>query len=102
MARKLAAKSLHPVAFHAAIVKRGGAIVAAGYNGGIIHAEMHALKKIWPSERVGTTIWSIRITRGGRLAMARPCDKCMEFIKESGVKAIVYSTHARTLVRIKV
>lgn len=89
---RLAAKAQHSRSFHAVLVKRGGAVLAAGYNHGHIHAEVMALNQLWPSKRAGTVVWSVRVTRGGRLAMAKPCPRCETYLRANGVKKVVYSS----------
>lgn len=94
IARALYKKSDHPNFKHVAIVVRGGAVVSVGYNHNSIHAEVNALNHMWPSERRGTRVWSMRITRGGRFRMARPCADCMRYLRESGVKMVYYTDSA--------
>lgn len=98
---KQAAKSTHSSYFHAAQVKRGGAVLSSGHNNKIVHAEVHALKKLWPSERIGTTVISIRMTRGGNLGLAKPCDSCELYMRRAGVKKVIYSTREGTLAVLK-
>lgn len=99
--QRLAGRSTHRQHHHAAIVTRGGAVVAQGYNHGQVHAEVHALSKLWPSERVGTRVWSLRLTWGGKLAMARPCGRCQEYLRTSGVKVVYYSTVSGTIAKLR-
>lgn len=91
-ARLATKRSTHKCHRHAALVIRGGAIVATGFNHGETHAEVAALKKLWPSERRGTRVLSVRVRRSGSLGLARPCADCEQFMRENGVKAVEYST----------
>jgi len=101
-ARKLSAtRSQHKYAFHSVIVQRGGATVATGYNHGEIHAEVNALGKLWPDHREGTKLWSIRVTPGGKLASAKPCNNCETYLRKYGVKLVIYSNAEGTLTRMK-
>lgn len=102
LARKLVAKSTNKRYRHVAIVERGGSIVAVGWNHFEIHAEYHALNKLWPSEVRGTKVWSLRFTKTGKLAMAKPCPTCETFLKKWGVKAVWYSTAEGTVKRMKI
>lgn len=95
IARKLSQRSTHAFAFHAAILLRGGAIVATGYNHDEIHAEENALCDLWPSKCRGTVLWSIRFTKTGRLANGKPCLRCETLARERGVKLVYYSTRER-------
>lgn len=100
-ALKMTERSQHSVFWHGALVKRGGNILAKGYNHGSRHAEEMAIKKLWPSKRVGTTVWSIRITKTGKLASSKPCPKCMALLRASGVRCVIYSTCEGKLERMK-
>lgn len=100
--RKLACRSNHAWARHAVIVTRGGAIIASGWNYNWRHAENNALSKLWPSERVGTVVWSIRVSKGGKLSMAKPCPNCMKLLVEAKVKRVIYSTDQGTLETMKI
>lgn len=98
---KAARKSDHRAFQHVAIVQRGGAIVSIAHNYNWTHAEVRALAKLWPSKRVGTRIISLRITKGGKLAMAKPCKACMEYMLQAGVKSVVYSDSSGVLRKIR-
>lgn len=82
----------HKYAHHGVVVTRGGAVVATGYNRGWDHAEVRALEKMWPSERRGCKIWSVRLTPGGRYAAAKPCAKCEAYLRANGIKVVWYTT----------
>jgi pyrimidine deaminase RibD-like protein len=91
LARRVASRSNHRFQ-HSALVFRGGALVAFGYNHDGRHAEVSALSKLWPSNRKGTTLFSLRFLRNGRLGLALPCPKCQVFLKQSGVSRVYFST----------
>src|SRR5512138_3045127 len=97
----LTAKSKHTAHKHAAVVYRGSNIVATGVNHDEVHAEVQALKKLWPDHRTGTTVVSIRMTRGGKLGMAKPCKACEEYMRKAVVKKVIYSTNDGQMVRMK-
>jgi len=97
----LVGKSNHKVFKHVAVVIRGGAIVSVATNHDTTHAEIAALNKCWPSERKGTKMWSIRVTRGGKLSMAKPCANCERYMRESGVKTVFYTTTSGTIEKMK-
>lgn len=99
--RKTAKKSQNSAFFHAAIVKRAGAVVAVGHNHGWLHAEKVALGKMWKSERKGCTLISVRLTKGGLLANAMPCVDCQQLIRDSGIHDVYYSTADRKMERMK-
>lgn len=90
---KTARRSDHKIYNHAALVIKGGAILSSGYNHGWKHAEVHALEKLWPNKRKGTTVIVIRASKSkfGPLGNSRPCQKCIDFLKENGVVRVIYS-----------
>lgn len=90
-ARAHAKKARHRLFKHVAFVVRGGSIIAQGVNHDWVHAEVQALNKLWPSERRGTKVYSMRFTRGGKLTNGKPCEACVRYMKESGVKTVLYS-----------
>ena len=92
LAAHLATRSTHRQHHHAAIVLRGGAIVATGYNHGDRHAEAVAIGKLWPSKRIGCVVWSSRFTRRGDLALAKPCKRCERALRIAGIRCVHYST----------
>ena len=97
--RRLALKSDHRTFMHAALVKKGGAIVSSGYNRGVVHAEAMALRLAFGN---GNTLVSIRVTRGGQISNAKPCAACMKLAAESGIKKIIYSDDKRQLVTMRI
>ena len=97
IAMKAALKSDHMFR-HGAIVLKGGAIQAVGHNHNGVHAEVDALEKLEPENRVGTVVWSIRITGSGeRISNAKPCPNCMQYLLDNGVKGVYYSTTDREI-----
>lgn len=87
---------------HGAIIVRGGAVQATGFNVNFldpyyhkdapklsIHAEEAAIKMC--SNTQGAIIYIARINRRGEQRMSRPCPKCMEMIKQARIKRIVYT-----------
>jgi deoxycytidylate deaminase len=101
LAKKALRKSDHRSAFHGVVVYRGGSLLAVGYNRGSIHAEVQALSKLWPSERKGTKVISIRVGRNGKTTIAKPCPKCEAYLREQGVKLVVYSDEDGLMRRMK-
>ncbi len=97
LARKVSAKSDHKHSFHAALVFKGGALKSFATNRGYRHAEVAALNKLWPSERKGCTLLSVRFTKTGLIANAKPCDECQKAIDEAGIGSVWYSTETREL-----
>jgi deoxycytidylate deaminase len=87
---------------HIAIVEKGGAIQSIGYNHRQdMHAEVNALQSIWPSKRVGTTVWSLRLGMDGNLCMAKPCSDCEAFLRANGIKTVYYSDETGSIIKMK-
>lgn len=55
------------------------------------HAEFSALIGNHKLDLVGATIFVTRLTPGGRLLMARPCQDCFEMIRAAGIARIFYT-----------
>ncbi len=56
-----------------------------------IHAEMDSIRKCFKSQLKGATITIIGInTRSWNQVMSKPCEACMNAIKEVGIKRIIY------------
>lgn len=58
------------------------------------HAEITALKKIkyLDIDFSLVEVYNYRELKNGQIAMSRPCESCMAFIKSLGIKKINYST----------
>jgi pyrimidine deaminase RibD-like protein len=98
---KLAGTARHRSHKHSALVFRGGALISQGVNHDTVHAEVQALKKLWPSHRAGTTVLTIRMTKGGNLGMAKPCPICEAYMRGAGVKKVIYSDASGQLITMK-
>jgi tRNA(Arg) A34 adenosine deaminase TadA len=98
--RRTAQRSTHPLFFHAAQVKLGGAVLATEHNSSRWgtkaegHAETRACRRAAAKGRSlrGATVVSIRVTRNGKLANARPCAQCVENMRAYGVRKVLFST----------
>ena len=64
-----------------------------GEMGERIHAELSSIINAGRSLR-GCVIYIARIKKNGDLAMARPCEFCMDHIEEAGIKKIVFSNES--------
>lgn len=67
------------------------------------HAEIHALKKakVKKFDLTNASIWVYRMTKDGDLAMAKPCEMCMEKAAELGIREIFYTTNENSYKRIR-
>lgn len=74
---------------HCCIVWKGGRYLSQAVNDKDYHAEAGAVSSLIPwgkadirgYECYRAKFLSIRITRTGRLAMAKPCEKCAELLR---------------------
>lgn len=57
-----------------------------------LHAEVHACLGISEHLLVGATLYVARLTRGNRLALARPCEMCERFLVGAGIGEVWFST----------
>lgn len=100
LAKKLALRSTHHQHHHAVIITKGGAHVAYGYNHNGIHAEMMALKQLFPNDARGYTLWSFRWRKDGSWGNSKPCEKCQLAIKYMLVKKVFYTDDNGQLVKL--
>jgi tRNA(Arg) A34 adenosine deaminase TadA len=95
---ELASRSNGPFR-HGCVVMNGKKIVARGNNhvrkkiGTLsIHAEMDALWKM-DADYSSLKAIIVRSSKTGMLGNSRPCDMCMNALRQHGVKTILYSTN---------
>lgn len=90
---------------HAACVFKGGALLATAVNTDHNHAEVNAIIKmgVWCGgiKKTGLTVLSIRVTSSGCLRMAKPCEKCQRYMRENGVRTVLYSNEAGEIERMR-
>ena len=58
-----------------------------GTTGSHMHAEMNVLRFAKP----GDVLEVIRFKKSGGRAMAKPCEHCMRYIREAGIKKVRYT-----------
>lgn len=87
----------------AAFLKRGQTIVRIGINQSKCHARfrrieqgkevsfLHAEMDALVASRPGDTIIVCRWNKSGDLTMGRPCEICQGYLKEHGIKKVIYS-----------
>lgn len=80
----------------ALIVSRDGRIVGAGVNHDHVHAEVEALRSLRTCRH--HRVYSLRFTRSGKLASAKPCRVCRAELRNYGVALVTYSTQEGTLI----
>jgi len=94
---RAAKKSNHHSHKHACIVFRGGSVVSVATNDERRHAEVRALTKMKDCKNV--TVLSVRVGKGGDLRNARPCRACMGFLRNLGVRNVLYSSQDGSIIR---
>jgi len=57
-----------------------------------IHSEFDAIIKAPKNLLRGASIYVYRITKGNNRGLSKPCKTCLDFIRKSGIKKVVYST----------
>ena len=60
-----------------------------------LHAEIHclsSLKSYIDLDYNKVNLFIARIRRDGKMALARPCNACMAYIKKLGIRKIYYTT----------
>lgn len=101
LAMKLCQKSTQIQHHHASFVVVGGKIQSMSFNQNGIHAEVRALKQLWPNKRKGVKVYSMRFTKGGRWGLAKPCPDCEKYMREFGVKVCYYTGIDGKMVKMK-
>ena len=56
-----------------------------------IHSEINAISKARTESLRGSTIYIFRRDRNGDIAMCRPCNACMQAIRDAGIKNMYYT-----------
>lgn len=105
MASKIALKSAYKQHRLGAVVVKGGNILSTGYNQlrpsrligtATLHAEAAAILELLKNQRqheaIGAVIYVSRWTRGGRIGLAKPCDKCMDLLRSVGISTVYFTT----------
>jgi len=57
-----------------------------------VHSEINCLSKARPDLLRGSTLYVFRRDRNGNIAMCRPCNACMQAIRDAGIKDLYYTT----------
>jgi deoxycytidylate deaminase len=100
-ASKVAALSDHHRFRLGAVVVKSGRVLSQGVNvtkkgpdtppfRESIHAEVNAMR--WASDLDGSTIYVARLNSSEKLALAKPCEYCINHMLHNNVKKVVFST----------
>jgi len=66
------------------------------------HSEIAALRKVSPNRDLKGAIAHVaRVSRGGRVSIAKPCRGCQKALREAGVKRVHYTESEDTIKRMK-
>lgn len=101
LAKKISKKSDHHHHKMGCVIAQGGTVLGTGFNMlrthpksphpfHSIHAEfMAAMNANYKID--GATAYIFRQQKNGTWSMAKPCASCLKFLKECGIKKVVYS-----------
>ena len=67
------------------------------FNG--IHAEFNCLHGVDPDKYRSCTLFVARVTPSGTISMARPCEGCLELLRECGIRVFYYTDYNGNVVR---
>lgn len=111
LGRKLLKLSFHSKYKMIALLVKGGNIISVGANkegapkpyvkchrpemG--LHAEVSCLAGITKDQSKNTTIYVVGQTTKGNNMLTKPCKSCYSFIKEMGIRRVVYETSSGEL-----
>ena len=99
--QKHSKKARHHFFKHVAILTKGGRIFSVAHNFDCTHAEESAVRQVWPNSCHGMTLESYRVTRTGKMAMAKPCKNCEELLRKAGIRKVKYSDSAGIIQTMK-
>jgi deoxycytidylate deaminase len=61
-----------------------------GYRFDSIHAEVDCLLGVDSEKVKGATMYIFRLSRGGKPGISKPCQRCEQILRDSGVKDVYY------------
>ncbi len=93
LANSIAATSSNHRWHHSVVVEMNGKIVGVGANTSTIHAEAMAIQNALKNVKsvYKANVWSFRVTKSGKLSMAKPCPTCYGFLRSLGINQVYYS-----------
>lgn len=83
---------------HASIIFKNGTPRTFGFNGTEHHAEENAMVR--DKNYKGAVMVNIRLTKAGKIGMAKPCPGCLDLLKEKKFRKVIYSTNHGTFEEI--
>ena len=99
-ARKLRKYSTHENYPMVAFVIRGGSIISSGVNHYSVykhpfttHAEVDAAQRV-RDDLSGAKVVVVRFLKNNHIADAKPCDECVKYLRNRGIRRVKYTTTA--------
>jgi len=100
--RKLTTYAQHHTHKISCVIANGNKVISVGVNKikthprsphpyHMIHAELDAILGCSREELSGATAYIFRQQKNGTPCMSKPCTYCWHFLKECGIKEVVYS-----------
>lgn len=93
-----------------AVALRKGKIVGKGFNSTKTHASLwsdyefyscHAeVRAVIKSNKYCERVIVVRVDKSNKLTCAKPCDKCMRYMKDNNIKEVYYSDWDSSMVRL--
>lgn len=93
-----------------AVVLNGRKVISTGHNKRKTHAffhsryghhHLHAECDALLKAHKGDTLVVVRLHKNGKLACSRPCDSCMDYIRDFGIKKVFFVNHKSEVVSIR-
>lgn len=83
---------------------KGRRLIAVGWNtlkthpdsetfNQLQHAEFSCLMGQYKYDLVGALLYVVRLTRGGKPGISKPCAPCMDWIRACGLRKVIYLDH---------
>ena len=99
---KAALKSNHGKFRVGSAILKGSSVISTGYNCRKTHpksntryhsqhGETRCLRSAASYDVHGSDIFVARVTPGGKLGMARPCEPCLEVLRKAGIRRAIYT-----------
>ena len=104
IAIKAAAQSTHQRWKLGSVVLRGGRVLATGCNrkrndpsvvenekyfNCSVHAEVDAIRST--GDPCGAKLYVARVTKSGKIGLAKPCERCQDAIRGAGIRKVFYT-----------
>jgi tRNA(Arg) A34 adenosine deaminase TadA len=100
LAAREAIKSTYPHRLGALVLTKTGKIVSRGHNNRKTNPRLHRLgyfcthaecDAILHSHGQGNVLLVVRVTNGGELSCAKPCDRCLDFAFSNGIRKVYFT-----------